>query len=141
MVCLFIKYCRDHAINKFTVQKVRGYKGWEEILLFSVFIITFFSQINPVFLWPKTFFPAKGLFLSFSFQTNPVFLQVNPFFIQPAFFVAYMQGNKTYFFHILKQTIGPQNLCYLLMNVVKFSSNSNLVFSNLITTVQKMHNS
>ena len=52
-----------------------------------------------------------------------------------------MQGNKTYFFHILKQTIGPQNLCYLLMNVVKFSSNSNLVFSNLITTVQKMHNS
>ena len=49
-----------------------------------------------------------------------------------------MQGNKTYFFHILKQTIGPQNLCYLLMNVVKFSSNSNLVLSNLITTVQKI---
>ena len=24
--------------------------GWEEILLFSVFIITFFSQVNPVFM-------------------------------------------------------------------------------------------
>ena len=51
-----------------------------------------------------------------------------------------MEANKTYFFHILKQTIGPQNLCYLLMNVVKFSSNSNLVFSYLIS-LQKMHNS
>ena len=42
--------------------------GWEEILLFSVFIIPFFSEINPVFLHHKTFFSDKGLFLTLFFK-------------------------------------------------------------------------
>ena len=115
--------------------------GWEEILLFSVFIIAFFSEINPVFilfcfcnscfLWYKTFFPEKELFLLFFFQTNPVFLQVNPFFIEPTVFVAYVQKNPFFpYYTISFETIGTQNLYYLLMKLVKFtlkSSGSNLV--------------
>ena len=103
--------------------------GWEEILLFSVFIIVFFSQINPVFCDLKPFFRKRDFFSHFFFFPNKSCVSAkNPFFYPTSIFCGLYACKQNFFFP------------YSKTNHI-FSSNSDLVFSYVITTVQKMHNS
>ena len=94
----------------------------------------FFCNLKPFFL--------RRDFSSHFVSNKSCFSATKSFFIKPPFL--WLMFKQNLFFPYSKinlETIGSQNLCYLLMKVVKFSSNSNLVLSYLITTVQKMQNS